>query len=129
VNVEELWGAVGHLRAERARELLASPVLRPREEIEALRGRLFALHWRLRDYFVRPVRMDFAAFARTAPFGPLDITGLPLAKGDLALGGKAIDQADPGVFADAHSAAQERHLAVNWLYEGPRRYSEADTST
>jgi hypothetical protein len=128
-KVEDLWEAVGHLRADRARELLASPVLRPREEIGALRGRLFALHWRLRDYFVRPERMDFAEFARTSWFGPLDIAGLPLAKGDLALGGKPIDQADPRVFADAHSAAQERHLAVNWLSEGPRLYSEADTST
>jgi hypothetical protein len=71
---------------------------------------------------------DFAGFARTSWFGPLDLTGLPLAEGDLAIRGAPIDRADPGLFSAVHSAAQERHLAVNWLYGGPERYSDADVS-
>jgi hypothetical protein len=129
VDMRELWNAVGLLESYKARGLLASPVLRPREEIDALRGRLFGLHWRLRDFTLRPQRMDFAAFARDCWFGPLDITGIALAEGDLALRGAPIDRADPGLFGAVHSATQERHLAVNWLSEGPERYSEADVST
>jgi Domain of unknown function (DUF4272) len=128
-DVFTLWETLGDLDADRARALLAAPSLRPRDEIAALRDRLFALHWRLRDFTIRPQRMDFAGFARTAWFGPLDITGLPLAEGDLALRGVPIDQADPELLRAVTSAAQERHLAVNWLYEGPGRYSEADVST
>jgi len=129
VDMHQLWNAVGLLESYKARGLLASPALRPREEIDALRGRLFGLHWRLRDFTLRPRRMDFAEFARTSWFGPLDITGVPLANGDLALRGAPIDRADPGLFSTVHSATQERHLAANWLHEGPARYSEADVST
>jgi hypothetical protein len=120
---------VGLLETHKARDLLASPVLRPREEIAALRDRLFALHWRLADFTLRPQRMDFAEFARTSWFGPLDISGVPLAEGDLALRGAPIDRAAPGLLIAIHSATQERHLAANWLSEGPERYSEADVST
>jgi hypothetical protein len=129
VNVDGLWEALGLLDTSRARGLLASPVLRPREEIGALCDRLFALHWRLRNYTLRPERMDFAEFARTCWFGPLDITSVPLAEGDLALRGVPIDQAHPGLLGAVNSAAHERHLAANWLYEGPELYSETDAST
>jgi hypothetical protein len=40
--------------------LLANPTLRSREEIRALRDRLFALHWRLRNFHIKPGVMDFA---------------------------------------------------------------------
>lgn len=73
--------------------------------------------------------MDFAEFARTCWFGPLDITGVPLIKGDLALQGKRIDKAAADVFATAHSASPERHQAANWLWEGPELYSEASVAT
>jgi hypothetical protein len=129
MDVDALWSSLGLLETYKARGLLADPDLRPREEIEALRDRLFALHWRLRDYTLRPARMNFAEFARTCSFGPLDIAGLPLAEGELAIRGVPIDQVDPGLFAAVNSAVMERHLAVNWLCEGPERYSEADVST
>jgi hypothetical protein len=73
--------------------------------------------------------MDFAEFARTCWFGPLDITGLPLVDGDLALQGKRIDRATADAFALAQSIAVERHLAANWLCEGPERYSQAQVNT
>lgn len=126
---DDVWDHFGFLDVDAARAILAAPVLRPRDEIAALRQRLFALHWRLRDWSLRPTAMDFAEFAATAWFGPLDITGVPLVDGDVALGGARIDQADPELFARVHSAAQERHLAVNWLWEGPELYSDADVST
>ena len=73
--------------------------------------------------------MDFARFARTCWFGPLDLGGVPLVEGDLAIKGERIDRAPPGAFSSAHSAAQERHQAANWLWEGPERYSDASVAT
>lgn len=73
--------------------------------------------------------MDFAEFARTSWFGPLDLSGLLLIGGDLGLGGKRIDKAPAEAVARAHSAAQERHQAANWLCEGPQLYSQASVAT
>jgi hypothetical protein len=129
VQLNPLWRSLGILDAQAARALLAKPELRSREELGTLRNRLFALHWRLRNYYASPKAMDFAEFAKTCWFGPLDITGLPLIDGDLAIKGQRIDRADPDASGAAHSTAQERHLAVNWLWEGPERYSEACVAT
>jgi hypothetical protein len=129
VDFNALWDRLSLLDAKRAQAVLAEPTLRPREEIWALRNRLFALHWRLRNYYVNPGVLDFADFARTRDFGPLDLTGAPLVDGDLALRGERIDRAPREVFSSAHSAAQERHQAANWLWEGPERYSRASVAT
>jgi hypothetical protein len=129
VEFNSLWNSLGLFDSPAARALLANPTLRSREEIGRLRNRLFALHWRLRNFHVNRKIMDFAEFARTCWFGPLDISGVPLVDGDLALRGERIDRALPGVFSSAHSTAQERHQAANWLREGPQRYSEASVAT
>lgn len=119
----------GLLNVDVARKLLAEPELRTIEEIRVLRNRLLAVHWRLRNFRVSPKEMDFAEFARTCWFGPLDLTGLTLVDGDLAIQGKRIDRADPGLVGSAESIATERHQAVNWLWEGPEMYSEASVAT
>jgi hypothetical protein len=129
VDPYQLWQSLGLPDADAARALLASPALRTRAEIATLRNRLFALHWRLRDFTVQPKAMDFGEFARTCWFGPLDLSGLPLVEGDLGLRGARIDRAPPEMFSNARSAAQERHQAANWLWEGPARYSEASLAT
>jgi hypothetical protein len=129
VQLKPLWRSLGPLDAQAARTLLANPDIRPREEIGTLRNRLFASHWRLRNFHVKPEAMDFAEFARTCWFGPLDLAGLPLVEGDFAIRGARIDRADPDAVGSAHSTAQERHQAANWLWEGPRRYSDASVAT
>jgi hypothetical protein len=129
VAVDPLWGSLGWLDVDVARGLLANATLAARQEIGMLRNRLFTLHWRLVDYRVNPKMMDFADFARTCSFGPLDLTGLPLIEGDLSLGGKRIDRATPEMLACTASAARERRQAVNWLWEGAERYSEVRTDT
>ena len=129
VSLNPLWRSLGLLDANVAVKLLAEPTLRSREEIGTLRNRLFALHWRLRNYQINPGVMDFAEFARTCWFGPLDLTGLSLVEGDLGLLNKRLDHAPEDVFSSAHSAARERHQAVNWLWEGPERYSQASVAT
>jgi hypothetical protein len=129
VEVNPLWQSLGVFDADASRLLLVEPTLRPREEIEALRRRLFALHWRLRNFHLNRKPMDFAEFARSCWFGPLEIAGLPLVDDDLAIGGDRIDRTPRDAFTSAHSAAQERHQAVNWLLRGPDRYSEASVAT
>jgi hypothetical protein len=128
-HAQTLFETAGVLRADAARELLAAPALRPRDEIAALRMRLFALNWRITEYHISRQVMDFARFAATAWFGPLDITGLPLVEGDLAIGGMRIDVTPPRELARTRSIVHERHLAANWLWEGPELYSRTDVST
>ena len=129
VDFHALWESLGWLDADKAGELLAHANLRPREEIAILRNRLFALHWRLRNFRLKPEVIDFAEFARTCWFGPLAITGLPLVEGDLALEGERLDRVSEDLFSKVQSATLERHLAANWLWEGPKRYSETNVST
>jgi hypothetical protein len=129
VKVNPLWQSLGLFDVKASEALLANAVLRPREEIESLRRRLFAIHWRLRNYYLNSDVINFAEYARTCWFGPLDVSGLPVVKGDLALQGKRIDRAAEDVFSSAHSAAQERHQAANWLCDGPELYSEASVAT
>jgi hypothetical protein len=125
VNVEALWQAMGFLDARAARALLARPTLRSREEIGIMRNRLLALHWRLRKYCLDRTVIDFAKFARTCWFGPLDVTDLPLVDGDLALGGRRLDRVPQDDLLNAASASLERYQAASWLWEGPRIYSRA----
>jgi hypothetical protein len=129
VEFNAMWKNLGLLNADAAKELLANPTIRSRDAIGSLRKRLFALHWRLRNFHLNGKPMDFSEFARTCWFGPLDLSGMMLIDGDLALNGKRLDQAPSEAFSSAHSAAQERHQAANWLWEGPERYSEASVAT
>ncbi len=129
VDTNSLWNSLSVFDAEEAEDLLSNPTLRPRSEIETLQKRLFALHWRLRNYHLHPAVIDFTEYAKTCWFGPLDISGFPLVGGDLALRGERIDKAPRDAFSTAQSAAQERHQAANWLVDGPERYSEASVAT
>ena len=54
VEFNSLWNGLGLFDSPGARALLANPTLRSREEIGMLRNRLFALHWRLRNFYVNP---------------------------------------------------------------------------
>ncbi|WP_157606161.1 DUF4272 domain-containing protein [Schlesneria paludicola] len=123
------WEHLGLLDTKRTKALLADPVLRSRDEHQAVRSRLFAVHWRLRNFSLRREVVDFADFAANRWFGPLDITSLPLVDGDLALNGVRLDNANPDSFSAAHSASLERHQAANWLCDGPRRCAETRADT
>lgn len=129
VNPQALIRSLGFSKEEPARELLANPSLRAPDELEAFRKQMLGLHWRLRDYTLRPQAMDFRAFARNCWFGELDLTPFRLIGNDLALGEHAINDAPQDVFGSATSAAMERHKAINWLTGGGAVYSETDTST
>ena len=95
-----------------------------------MRERWFALHWRLRDFRLRPRVADFLEIAGRVPWlNEAIVRELPLVDGDLAIRGQRIDRAPADLVDTASSIAAERHLAINWLCDGPELYSEADTST
>lgn len=129
VDVDGLRDTIGFPDPTAGTARLAATSLRSHTEIEQLADRLFAVHWRLRQYSLGPKSMNFAEFATTAWFGPLDITGLELGPdGDLAIGGVSIHHASADALRVATSTVSERHLAANWLRDGGL-YSHTDTST
>jgi hypothetical protein len=129
VDVCPLFQALAFLNEQEARTLQATARLRADEELGDMHTRLLALHWRLRDFTLRPLPMNFADFARNAWFGPCDVSAFRLVEGDLSLRGHAISKAPGEVFGSVHSAARERHQASNWLRGYSRVYSRTDTST
>lgn len=125
----ELFDAA-HLGDEvAAREFIPEAKLRPAEEIRALATHLLMVHWRLRDFSLRPAPMDFVAFSKKSWIGEFDLTPFRIEKNDLALRGRPIAEADPEVLSTCQSSAMERHLAINWLSGYSRIYSDTDTST
>lgn len=137
VECHSLWQSLGMLDIAACKGLLAVSSLRPLPELQAMRRRLLAIHWRLTNFSLRPTAMDFvrftetsfAGFDPTAWFSPREVAELPLIGGDLAIGGFRLDRALSDQFSLARSIALERHLAANWLCEGPERYSATDVST
>lgn len=137
VECHSLWHCLGMLDVAACKELLVNATLRPRSQIEEMGRRLLAIHWRVRNFWIRPTAIDFvayteAAFAsydRTAWFSPEEVAALPRIDGDLAIQGVRLDQATPEDFSITRSAALERHQAVNWLLHGPEQYSDASRDT
>jgi hypothetical protein len=110
---------------DRASEL----TLRDDDQLDQFSEIQLALHWRIRDFSLRPQSMDFRRFPETAWFGPLSITGVSLAEDDLAIDGVPIAKAPQDRFRQCQSIATERHQAINWLRGWHDVYSEVDTST
>ncbi len=128
-DVDGPWTAVGLFDTEKVTKLLDRPTLRSPEELDGFRKQMLGYHWRLREFRVRPGRMDFRAFAAKCWFGSFDLAGFELKDDELALHGQRLDEADEGVFGVCQSIVMERHQAVNWLCWGPEVYSDADVST
>ncbi|MGE5191561.1 MAG: DUF4272 domain-containing protein [Deltaproteobacteria bacterium] len=129
VTPRDLFDAVSMGDADASRTLIETAAFRPPAEISAMATHQLMFHWRLRDFSLRPVAMDFVEFSKRSWIGEFDVTGFSIAKGDLALGGKPIAEADPDLINACQSAAQERHLAINWLSGYSHLYSETRTST
>jgi hypothetical protein len=99
------------------------------DEIERLSNRLFALHWRLRQFSLKPQHMDFFSFSRTARFGPLDVEGLAFANGDLAIDGQPLVDVPEDRRRECMSIARERHQAANSLCGYETTYSDVPCDT
>lgn len=128
VQPSETFTAIHFFDTAASLELIKSPNLRSPRELQDMQGRLLGIHWRLRDFTIRPEPMDFEAFSRKCWFGSFDIRGIRTARKDLAIGDKPISEAAEDEFDTTYSAARERHHAINWLNWGGV-YSQVDTST
>lgn len=128
VDAAGLSGALGFLDTELP-EHVTDPYLRDPEELEWMAKRLLGIHWRLRQFSIKPESMDFKAFSEDCWFGSFDLEGIDLADSDLAIGGTPIADCDPEIIDRCQSVALERHQAINWLLGYDPTYSEADTST
>lgn len=121
--------SIGFRDPSASRRLISEASLRPEGEIEAMRLRLLAIHWRVREFSLNPQPLDFPEISRTAWFGPLELTGVELAERDLSIHGLPIHRADEVAIRETSSIAMERHLAINWLCGFSSLYSETDIST
>jgi hypothetical protein len=137
VECHSLWQSLGMLDVAACKGMLVNPTVRPLPELQAMRRRLLAINWRLTNFYVRPTAIDFVRvtetsfgdFDPTAWFSPQEVAELLLVEGDLAIGGYRLDRVPPDQFATTRSIAHERHLAANWLCQGPEKYSATDVST
>jgi hypothetical protein len=102
--------------------------VRTNDELAAAQKHLFFWHWRFVDQRVNPRHFAFGAWGATAWFGGFGPTEFRLLDGDLAVGERPIDAADPATVGAFASAAVERHLAINWVRAG-RLYSETSQDT
>ena len=91
-DVDTSLGLARVLRKSVMTELI-SPGLRPLAELEQQQAVQLAVHWRLREYGLRPGKLDFPEFVARAAFGPLSLTGVPVAESDLALDGHPLHTA------------------------------------
>jgi len=124
----EVSEALG-FRSPKIDTVLEDPSLRSLDEFNALSDRMFAIHWRLREFSLSRSKMNFKEFSQTAWFGPLNIAGVSLEDDDLAINGAAIVEAEGSAVRICQSIAVERHRAANWLIGYESVYSETDTST
>jgi hypothetical protein len=112
-----------------ARVSLIQSHLRSDDEFKVQHDRHFAIHWRLREYSRTRQRMNFSELARTAWFGPLNISGTRLLDDDLAIGDAPISRVSESAYQLCLGIAQERHRAVNWLAGYDPVYSEVAVDT
>ncbi|MBJ6980263.1 DUF4272 domain-containing protein [Luteimonas sp. MC1782] len=124
----DLAGPLGFLDT-RALEALEAASLRPEHEIDSFLARQLAVHWRLREYALRPGPMDFAAVVATGGWARLDIDAAALIDRDLAIDGDPIDRAASDAISRCTSIASERHRAASWLAGADPLYSNVETIT
>ena len=125
----ELYDSIGIFDPQAAQQLQEKAQLRSEEELQAMHEHLLALHWRLRDFSIRPTLMDFVEFSKKCWFGSFDVSGFRLIQGDLAIGDCALTETDPDELSRVSSIAVERHTAINWLRGDSAIYSEVETHT
>ncbi len=107
---------------------LRNPQLRSATELEWQRRRLYGIHWRLREFWLRPRSFDFRAYARIASHGAFDLIGIPILDDDLAIAGKPLAQAARDLAQRSHDMVVERHMAIGWLLGRHHDYSRVDTT-
>ncbi|MGY0613206.1 DUF4272 domain-containing protein [Luteimonas sp. A501] len=128
VDPDDVAWTLGFLD-DAAPDMLHDAALRGDREIDTFLARQLALHWRLREYSLRPGPMDFAAVVANGGWARLDIDDADLVDDDLAIDGLRIDRADAAQLARCTSIAGERHRAASWLAGADPVYSSVENIT
>ena len=128
VDPDDIAWPLGFLD-DRALEREGETELRGEREIDTFLARQLAVHWRLREYALRPGPMDFAAVVANGGWARLDIDQGALVDDDLAIDGGRIDHADDARLQRCTSIASERHRAASWLAGADPVYSNVENIT
>ena len=107
----------------------AQSELRPQAELESLLETYLTLHWRLREFSLRPVHLDFAAFAGQCRWANMRLDQVRLVDDDLSVGGSPLVTAPESLWRNCLSIASERHRAAEWLLGQHPLYSEVTADT
>lgn len=129
VSSPDAADSIGFLEPDGLDLLSPSSELRDPEEIEKFAELMLSAHWRLRQYSLDGEAMNFAEFARTCYFGPLETEGLEFAASDLAVGGHPLSEVSEDEWREVMSIVRERHEAANWLIGQDPAYSEITCDT
>jgi hypothetical protein len=129
VPPRDLFSAIGYWDKYAGRKLLDSARLRTNEELQEFQTFALAVHWRLTQFSLDGIGMDFKRFSREGWMAPFDLKPFRLIEGDLALGDYPVSKTPKELFKSARSCAYERHLAINWLLGYSPIYSETRTDT
>lgn len=124
----EVANAMGFLE-DAAATALYNPSLRDSAEIEKWADIYLTLHWRLRQFSLRPQPIDFVEYVSKCNWGPLRLDTLEIFDRDLAINGVRIDKIDYAIFRQSLSIVQERHRAFNWLLGFETVYSQVTADT
>jgi hypothetical protein len=106
--------SLGFLDA-RENTALHQPNLREPTALREYNEFIYNLHWRVRDFSLRPGSYDFESLARKAWGEPVLRHGLKIAAKDLCVDGVSIAFATDEARQQLASITQERHRASNWL--------------
>ena len=114
---------------ERRETPLHSPQLRESAEIEAWADTYLTLHWRLREFSLRSVTIDFVDYVSKCEWASMRLDHLQVQDRELAIDGARLDNLEPKVFRRILGITQERHTAFNWLLGFEAIYSEVTADT
>lgn len=106
--------SLGFLDA-REKTALNQPSLRELAALQEYNEFIYNLHWRVRDFSLRPGSYDFESLARKAWGEPVLRHGLKIMAKDLCVDGVPIVDATDAGRQQLTSITQERHRASNWL--------------
>lgn len=94
---------------------LNQPSLQTKASLQEYNEFIYNLHWRVRDFSLRPSSYDFESLALKAWGEPVLRHGLKITAKDLCVNGVPIVNAKDADRRHLTSITQERHRASNWL--------------
>lgn len=116
----DITNGMGFL-GERSETPLHFPQMREWAQIKTWANTYVTLHWRLREFSLRPITIDFVDYVSKGKWASLPLEHLEIQDKDLAIGGVRLDKLESHVFRRSLGITHERHTAFN-LVAGIRAY-------